>query len=227
VGAILKKEVGFAVPIGMRKYDKTPIGTLLQVYTSGCYFRLPFETVEKLNDLGSYQWGKTKEYLQALPVSLQGFWSPTLFHRGFPYLTSLLDANAMQKHSDSLNEVLERARKGDTVRFVQACEKFLTDVRNTTLELEIVGKMFTDPAYLAKINPESGLLSWGKSALGFAPAAGIPEVIGTLQELGRHYLAVAAEMKNPNGAYRIMQEALASAKANPGAYMQAIQECTK
>ena len=30
VGAILKKEVGFAVPIGMRKYDKTPIGSEVQ-----------------------------------------------------------------------------------------------------------------------------------------------------------------------------------------------------
>jgi [NiFe] hydrogenase diaphorase moiety small subunit len=30
VGAILKKEVGFAVPIGMRKYDKTPIGSEIQ-----------------------------------------------------------------------------------------------------------------------------------------------------------------------------------------------------
>jgi [NiFe] hydrogenase diaphorase moiety small subunit len=27
VGAILKKEVGFAVPIGRRKYDKAPIGS--------------------------------------------------------------------------------------------------------------------------------------------------------------------------------------------------------
>jgi len=27
VGSILRKEVGFAVPIGQRKYDKTPIGT--------------------------------------------------------------------------------------------------------------------------------------------------------------------------------------------------------
>ena len=27
VGAILKKEVGFVVPIGERKYDKTPIGS--------------------------------------------------------------------------------------------------------------------------------------------------------------------------------------------------------
>ncbi len=207
--------------------EETPIGTLLKAYTSGCYFRMPFEVVEKLNDLGTSQWGKTKEYLQGLPIGLQGFWSPTLFHRGFPYLTSLLDANAMQRHCDSFSEVLERAKRGDAVRFVQACEKFLTDVRNTTLELEIVGKMFTDPAYLAKINPESGLLGWGKAALGLAPTAGIPEFMGTLQELGRHYLAIAAEMKNPNGAYRIMQEALAYAKANPGAYMQAIQECAK
>ena len=27
VGAILKKEVGFAVPIGRRKYDTAPIGS--------------------------------------------------------------------------------------------------------------------------------------------------------------------------------------------------------
>jgi len=27
VGSILKKEVGFAVPIGRRKYDKEPIGS--------------------------------------------------------------------------------------------------------------------------------------------------------------------------------------------------------
>jgi [NiFe] hydrogenase diaphorase moiety small subunit len=27
VGAILKKEIGFNVPIGQRKYDKTPIGS--------------------------------------------------------------------------------------------------------------------------------------------------------------------------------------------------------
>jgi [NiFe] hydrogenase diaphorase moiety small subunit len=27
VGAILKKETGFAVPIGKRKYDRVPIGT--------------------------------------------------------------------------------------------------------------------------------------------------------------------------------------------------------
>jgi [NiFe] hydrogenase diaphorase moiety small subunit len=27
VGAILRKEVGFAVPIGRRKYDKAPIGS--------------------------------------------------------------------------------------------------------------------------------------------------------------------------------------------------------
>jgi len=30
VGSILKKEVGFAVPIGQRKYDKTPIGSDIQ-----------------------------------------------------------------------------------------------------------------------------------------------------------------------------------------------------
>ena len=27
VGAILRKEIGFAVPIGKRKYDKKPIGS--------------------------------------------------------------------------------------------------------------------------------------------------------------------------------------------------------
>jgi len=35
VGAILKKEIGFAVPIGKRKYDKKPIGSDIQEMTSG------------------------------------------------------------------------------------------------------------------------------------------------------------------------------------------------
>jgi [NiFe] hydrogenase diaphorase moiety small subunit len=30
VGSILRKEVGFAVPIGQRKYDKKPIGSEIE-----------------------------------------------------------------------------------------------------------------------------------------------------------------------------------------------------
>ncbi len=179
----------------------TPIGILLKAYT-GYFFKNASEPffVEAMSAIGSSQRmvNATSEYL------LRHSPGSTLYTQQFSSFTSLLNSGAIRKQYISFNEILKDAELGRTEQFTRACEEFLRGVRNSTIELELVGRMFTDEEYLKKITNRAHR--------------------DILKQLGAQYLEVAAEMVKPEGLYRIMQQFVANAKRHPQKYMAMLVE---
>ncbi len=114
-------------------------------------------------------------------------------------LGSLLNTGAMRQLYISFGAILNYAGKKKTEEFTRACEEFLVSARNSVEDLELAGSLFTDEKFLQNVG--GGLTA------------------EALRHLGEQYRQVVAEMKDPAGIYRLMQQFVSTAKSKPDEYI--------